>query len=382
MPTNIQATYRESEVIELKTVLTAHHQGHFEFKACSQPEPTQACFDANPLTFERDLLYDAPIDLNYPGRVYVAPPNVEGKVSGGNPPGMIFRHEFKLPDGLHGDKVLLQWHYITGNSCEDTGYENNPWRSDRSVCSQPLSLTTPEQFWNCAEIRVTPAGGPLPPTPTSPTPPSPTPPSPTPPSPTPLSPTPPSPTPPSPTLPVKRANMCGVSWPDASNKCGTPCPTGNSTVCPAGEHCYANINIENCGGGGQQPGRSPGNDPSRDYGISISARCGKDELHARETCGRACTNNGKCDSGALCWSVHANYCDDANWVSPYQNMFAQQNTQHNFRCGGTGTYGEVHARSHCGRPCRNSVECASGETCYAVSSNYCPLGDGSIRGST
>mmetsp|Transcript_51723 Transcript_51723/g.155239 ORF Transcript_51723/g.155239 Transcript_51723/m.155239 type:complete len:166 (-) Transcript_51723:6-503(-) len=148
MPTNIQATYRESEVIELKTVLTAHHQGHFEFKACSQPEPTQACFDANPLTFERDLLYDAPIDLNYPGRVYVAPPNVEGKVSGGNPPGMIFRHEFKLPDGLHGDKVLLQWHYITGNSCEDTGYENNPWRSDRSVCSQPLSLTTPEQVRN------------------------------------------------------------------------------------------------------------------------------------------------------------------------------------------------------------------------------------------
>ena len=37
---------------------------------------TQACFDANPLVFESDDLYGAPKDPNYPGRGYIAPPEI------------------------------------------------------------------------------------------------------------------------------------------------------------------------------------------------------------------------------------------------------------------------------------------------------------------
>lgn len=204
MPSNIEATYKDGDVIELKTVLTAHHKGHFEFKACkldaaNPSEPTQACFDANPLTFESDELYGAPKDSDYPGRAYVAPSAIPSRVKG-SPSGMPFRHKFKLPGGLIGDRVLLQWHYITGNSCEDIDYKNNPWNSGGvlGTCSQPLPIVgTPEQFWNCAEIEIVPRGGSLPPTqPSGPAGgPAPTPPMSTSPSPIQPSPTPPSPTP-------------------------------------------------------------------------------------------------------------------------------------------------------------------------------------------
>ena len=66
---------------------------------------------------------------------------------------------YKLPNNLSGDVVLLQWHYVTGNSCEDVGYDQYsfPWATpDLPTCSQPLDVreTLPEQFWNCAEISI------------------------------------------------------------------------------------------------------------------------------------------------------------------------------------------------------------------------------------
>ena len=60
---------------------------------------------------------------------------------------------FKLPANLNGDIIILQWHYVTGNSCVDVGYDkyNFPsgWgNSNLSTCPQPISLTgegAPEQ---------------------------------------------------------------------------------------------------------------------------------------------------------------------------------------------------------------------------------------------
>ena len=69
MPVNIQATFQQGQEIDLSAVITAHHKGHFEYKACPiQPGevPTQACFDVHPLEFVQDKIYDAPKDTNYP----------------------------------------------------------------------------------------------------------------------------------------------------------------------------------------------------------------------------------------------------------------------------------------------------------------------------
>ena len=77
LPWLTEATYSTGSVIDIEVVLTAHHQGHFEFKACPvenlQGVASQACFDEHPLEFVMDVLYGAPKDANYPVRAYLAP---------------------------------------------------------------------------------------------------------------------------------------------------------------------------------------------------------------------------------------------------------------------------------------------------------------------
>jgi hypothetical protein len=122
--------YQPGSVIDLEVTLTAHHKGHFEFKACPIAPydiPTQACFDNNPLEFVSDVKYPEnvhPPDYLYKERAYLAPSATS------------LKYRFKLPevlkdgDGntqLEGDLVLLQWYYITANSCTDVGYADYPF---------------------------------------------------------------------------------------------------------------------------------------------------------------------------------------------------------------------------------------------------------------
>jgi hypothetical protein len=124
---NVQACYGEEDVVELDVVLTAHHMGHFSYKACAinaGEVASQECFDSNPLTFVEDVLYVSLPDPDYPDRAYI--PRADApfiqKDNGGD---YKFSHRFRLPAGLSGELVLLQWHYITGNSClADEGYLN------------------------------------------------------------------------------------------------------------------------------------------------------------------------------------------------------------------------------------------------------------------
>ncbi len=79
MEWSTQTTYEVGSTIEIEAVLTAHHKGHMEVKACSvspNEVATQSCFDSNPLEFVSDELYNAPKDVNYPGRAYIAPPGI------------------------------------------------------------------------------------------------------------------------------------------------------------------------------------------------------------------------------------------------------------------------------------------------------------------
>ena len=79
---------------------------------------------------------------------------------------MKFSHKFKLPQGLTGDLVLIQWHYLTANSCKHPGYDDYPfpWSDSTdnvSLCSTipPDGNGVPEQFWNCAEVEITSSDG-------------------------------------------------------------------------------------------------------------------------------------------------------------------------------------------------------------------------------
>lgn len=168
-----QEMFSEEEIIDVKVVLSAHHKGHFVFKACplssllsNDDVPDEACFNKHPLEFVSDELYGAPKDMDHPSRAYIAPSSM-GTYDSSGVYGMMFHYKFKLPKGVSGN-TLLQWKYYTANSCEYDGYDNYafPWNTaslGKCASIPPDGNGTPEQFWNCAEILIN--DGPKAPTP-------------------------------------------------------------------------------------------------------------------------------------------------------------------------------------------------------------------------
>jgi len=165
LPPVIQACYAEEDVIELKVTLTAHHMGHFQYKACPinpGEVASQECFDKNKLIFVEDVLYGSLPDPDHLNRAYI-PRHDASFIRKDEMGSYLFSHRFKLPPGLSGQLVLLQWHYITANSClPDEGYLNYDFpvgfepKYNLGICKSipPSGRGVPEQFWNCAEVRI------------------------------------------------------------------------------------------------------------------------------------------------------------------------------------------------------------------------------------
>jgi len=145
MPWESQSTYTQGDVITVTSDIWVHHGGHLEIKGCALGgDSTQECMDEHSLMFVRDVTHGMPEDPNYPDRGYFhggAGWNQE----------RIFKMEFQLPVDLVGDTVLLQWRYITANSCSPPGYEDyfttnshlpsNFWQSQLPVCPFPYKIS-------------------------------------------------------------------------------------------------------------------------------------------------------------------------------------------------------------------------------------------------
>ncbi len=125
MPFTPQATYEEGGFIDIETTVTTYHKGHFLFKLCPLNDPleipTQECFDEHPLMYVEDLLNGAERDENYPYRAYLGGSqltSVDDPDSPYSPSELYegtFLHRFQLPEGVTGEWVLLQWHWLTAN---------------------------------------------------------------------------------------------------------------------------------------------------------------------------------------------------------------------------------------------------------------------------
>jgi len=165
LPPNVQAVYTEGQIIDVIVNYSTNHRGHYMLFGCPDFEsPTKSCFQQYPLEFIEDISMEniessqrgtanAPKDEHYPERGYVDPTAKKTHM------------RFKLPQGLTGDLVLLQWHWVTGNSCRSAGYDEYPWPTNwegdnMEACPayDALSQTGEgfEQFWNCIEIKITP----------------------------------------------------------------------------------------------------------------------------------------------------------------------------------------------------------------------------------
>ncbi|KAI8111081.1 hypothetical protein M9434_004654 [Picochlorum sp. BPE23] len=213
-----KATFKEGQVVNLNVFVTAYHKGNFEFRVCKingltaedeASQLTEECLDAG-------QLYQADVPgAQVPGnKYYFIGPTSEG-LTGSN---WDYNMKFKLPEGLNCDgktsRCVMQWHWITGNSCnppETPAKYNSP---QLTTCGR--NSPYPEEFWNCADILIEPTSS------TSDTPPSPNPPSPNPPLPNPPSPNPPSPNPPSPNPPSPNPPSPNSPSPEQSSNPSTP----------------------------------------------------------------------------------------------------------------------------------------------------------------
>jgi hypothetical protein len=288
---------------------------------------TQECFDANPLTFVEDKLYGAPVHPLYPGRAYIPRTDFAGLTRGsdGNYP---FHHLFKLPNGLRGDLILLQWYYLTANSCVAEGYNTYAWPEgfypgDLPVCQSipPDGRGVPEQFWNCAEVA------------------------------------------------IKVGNGCGgvSSAPPVASGLPTSQPTAlptmTATTLPTESPTNGNLFATTTSSTATTTATTTTSSTTSstftgELVLDNSPRCGTSELDAREQCKPICATDSDCGTGEFCWSVHTNYCGSIPqrvYENPTQSSVIS-------RCG----VSEEMARTFCGEPC--SWQCSKpGETCIAVS---------------
>jgi len=177
MPIIIEEELKKNAQLEFSAVLTAHHKGHFEFKACpitGDEIPTQECFDKNPLVYVGDVFYNAPQDPKYPERAYIPLASHSTKKDAAG--SYLYVHKYQLPQDLIGDVVIIQWHYVTANSCLPDGYKDYNWPAEGfypgnlSNCGKISSdgNGAPEQFWNCINVKIVDSdSSPTPPSPTS-----------------------------------------------------------------------------------------------------------------------------------------------------------------------------------------------------------------------
>jgi cell division septation protein DedD len=216
--TGPQKTYSSGSIVEFRIAVTAHHQGHYEFRVCNRTLDTvnfasaaegQACL--NSVVLERAApLSDCvvndprgdcqPLDTRHPERWYLPPPASASTVvaddnwddAQANPlPASSDLHvmRYKIPADLHCEACTLQWYWSTGNSCfydgdyltyfreiKQQGWNSEAWATnalqswatpENSACS---GTSYPEEFWNCADISIVGGGNTAAPTPAPATP--------------------------------------------------------------------------------------------------------------------------------------------------------------------------------------------------------------------
>ncbi|KAF8061068.1 Mutyh [Scenedesmus sp. PABB004] len=73
----------------------------------------------------------------------------------------VYEVRYRLPAGFTCDRCILQWHWLTGHSCWPPCTKEDPTFPNCAAPTYPLpacgspGASYPEEFWNCADVRIT-----------------------------------------------------------------------------------------------------------------------------------------------------------------------------------------------------------------------------------
>lgn len=184
----IVKNYVQGGVIGIRTAIVAHHNGFMEAHVCDVSkcggDLSEACFRkagvckqllraGNKVCDSGYSKHCAPIDRKYPGRWYL-PCNTRNR--GSWMEYMPSYALFRLPAGLTCDKCVLHWYWAGADTCNPPGlreYFEGPdrprsWgscvglggaRGGYARIKTCGARVFPEEYYMCADIRVTSAGG-------------------------------------------------------------------------------------------------------------------------------------------------------------------------------------------------------------------------------
>eukprot|EP00039_Didymoeca_costata_P013261 m.198820 g.198820 ORF g.198820 m.198820 type:complete len:544 (-) comp15720_c1_seq6:234-1865(-) len=188
--TNHLTSFVKDSVVTLEFIITAHHRGHFEISLCDMgtvigSHVTQECLEKNVLIRAEDSNAASPIDPAYPERYYLEPVcakaqndqmytgTLDGSVDYATQYygyGLKVRAKYHLPKNFTCEHCVLQWWWITANTCHPPGYQSSSvWNHTWNCAEQPgadwwvpglgdCGERWPEEFWNCADISITDDG--------------------------------------------------------------------------------------------------------------------------------------------------------------------------------------------------------------------------------
>lgn len=163
-----KATLEVGKDFEIQVFINSHHNGYFEFSLCNLDiagSLKQSCL----ALLERSP-YDpseSPIDSKHPERYYLQP-KCASQFDGLGQGTVTMR--YKIPAHfITGDNYVLQWHWVTGNTCRGPDYPTSSffpksyedcegdggsigWLPTRGECIKKNLY--PEEFWNCADVRL------------------------------------------------------------------------------------------------------------------------------------------------------------------------------------------------------------------------------------
>lgn len=170
----IQNTYQSGQEVEFTVHINTHHHGYFEFFVCDRndlanPETdkiTQKCLLKHQLLRSPNDPSESPYDSNYPGRYYLDPKC--SKKFNANGQGFVSM-KYLIPENLECEHCVLQWWWVTANSCSGPGYDDVNFPNTYANCNGdggakgwlPREKSNcyeyggyPEEFWNCADIKI------------------------------------------------------------------------------------------------------------------------------------------------------------------------------------------------------------------------------------
>ena len=136
----ITRTYKSGSTIAIKLSFSANHQGMMSFSICDLPDKRMTSSVERALTTQRCFNKNVLRRADNRG-VY--------SFLKGNEDKLVVK--YKLPKGLKCKHCILQWKWVTGNSC-------CPGNTPKKYCGPGVSkcfrYTVPETWFNCADIRI------------------------------------------------------------------------------------------------------------------------------------------------------------------------------------------------------------------------------------